>query len=30
MNGKEDDEARGRMEALKMAVRALEEKRNEQ
>ena len=26
--GKEDDEARGRMEALKMAVRALEEKEN--
>lgn len=26
LNGKEDDEARGRMEALRMAVRALEEK----
>lgn len=27
--GKEDDEARGRKEALRMAVRALEEKKNE-
>lgn len=28
LNGREDDEARGHMEALKMAVRALEEKEN--
>ena len=30
LNGKEDDEARRRIEALRMAVRALKEKRNEQ